>query len=1362
MDNSVRAIRYSFIIIVTIASATLLMDCSTALELTEDTSLSGTFSDQTIDAWGNITVPEDGHLELRNVTLVFHTDDVDSLGIRAFPGSTIVLSDGDNDPGTETDATNVTSTGGPWFLIVENATRFEIRNSILQNIGKWVYDPILGSCWQTLIEASSISITWSRMENLSLAMVLEADDIYLSKSAITSDLPDRYMRLNLVSTTIEVRDSTISIAYVSLLTEEKLVVRNSHIQITYYYLNIKGVTVELLDTWFDGFGVDIRSADTNSESSATVSRCKFTSGYPLHSRLNTLRVQECEFMGPFSGIVSHSPPNVEISNCTFTQDSRGINVQNAKDLKVTDVNFTGCSSPMKVTRHSGTVVLERLTVVNCRFGLYIEGSTEWQPPFTVNISECRFENINGKGLSVIEVTALSVCDSTFLNLHMGIEGSSSAGDLLKGMTVINCSFRNCTIGIKCLEGDLRVMACSFEGEVLDPASTAITVRNDGNHLAQEIYLRNISVAGKGAAIDLRFWSRTLVIATLRCIIISECDFGIRVNGLTRCNLEDVTTTDCTTGMSLISAVYINAYGLEMANLTNGLTVSSSHEVKLEDIQFQDIKEWAIREEDIDGGRWSITRDTDVVDQRLWIAGMVVVTASVRLIDTQFEIRGSSSELDGFAVEDGGALFIQRSTLNGDALHPFVFKVEEGSALAVMDSTIVHCGQDRHNITRTGLYLKGTSHRLENVTMRGGTNGLVLDGCQVFIDGCDIRVNATGLLASGSEVTMDRSHIHSNLTVIESTDGSATVHDSLLNSTYSVFNITNSHIEVTNTTIHAGHFAIELNNSTAMLEKCDVLADRDLFNVRGSILELWYMDLASLRGKGGTVDDGKVAMYDTVFGGDWNLVGDNAEVTETWHYDISAFYRWNGEPATGLDVLVGQEQGSGGSSECSRIDANGTMSRVWLMGTKRVPMGILRYSPYRASIVSGDLRAQSTLPEDTWAEVVLDVVDVASPLIVFEKPSNGTVLTNYTVVFQGSVHDLTSGINVSQYSLEGNIWEPLELAEDGRWELRLEVAQGRQTLRVRASDLDGNQVISEAWVVVDLADPLVIFTSPESMTAFLEDQIILEGLVVLDEGTAIVMFTVDGIDVELEIDGAFHVEVALSDEGETTFIAEAHDLAGNVGSAMITIVKDTTPPVLMIDDIPLYSREWEITVTGRVGDHIETELTLNGMLIGYLVNDTFQVNVSLVMGKNTLLVEAVDALGNRAWSEHLVVLDSLINGTIVRPRDGEVVREPDLHVIVDTDPGTWVRLVDHTDWTLTGNGTLDLQVELAHDWETVILVEFRDIANNTLEDMVTVTYIEKDEGTGLVLFGWPLAILCSLVVLAILTWWALRKRPGRGH
>lgn len=263
--------------------------------------------------------------------------------------------------------------------------------------------------------------------------------------------------------------------------------------------------------------------------------------------------------------------------------------------------------------------------------------------------------------------------------------------------------------------------------------------------------------------------------------------------------------------------------------------------------------------------------------------------------------------------------------------------------------------------------------------------------------------------------------------------------------------------------------------------------------------------------------------------------------------------------------------------------------------------------------------------------------------------------------------------------------------------------------------------------------------------------------VQDEGTAIVQFSLDGIDVELEIDGAFHVELALSEEGETTFIAEAHDLAGNIGSAMITIVKDTTPPVLVVDDIPLYSREWEITVTGRVGDQIETQLTINGMLIGYLINDTFQVNVSLVMGKNTLLVEAVDALGNRAWSEYLVVLDSLINGTIVWPRDGEVVREPDLHVLVNTDPGTWVRLVDDTDWTFTGNGTLDLQVELVPGTETVIIVEFRDIANNTLEDMVTVTYIEKDGGTGLVLFGWPLALLCSLVVLAILTWWIFKKR-----
>ena len=228
-------------------------------------------------------------------------------------------------------------------------------------------------------------------------------------------------------------------------------------------------------------------------------------------------------------------------------------------------------------------------------------------------------------------------------------------------------------------------------------------------------------------------------------------------------------------------------------------------------------------------------------------------------------------------------------------------------------------------------------------------------------------------------------------------------------------------------------------------------------------------------------------------------------------------------------------------------------------------------------------------------------------------------------------------------------------------------------------------------------------------------------------------------------------------GENIFVAEVQDLAGNVGTARLTIVRDTSPPDLVVDTIPPYSRELNITITGHVTDLLETMLTVNGRLEATLVKGTFSVNLTLVNGRNTLLIEAVDALGNTARSEHLVVQDNLINGSIFNPVEGDVVHRVELVVSVYTDPGAWARVVDHTDWTYTENGTLDLLVRLDKHVENDLLVEFRDAANNTVHDTVTVTHVKVEEDKEWTILLWSIFAVIALVALAVVVIWGLKRR-----
>ena len=478
---------------------------------------------------------------------------------------------------------------------------------------------------------------------------------------------------------------------------------------------------------------------------------------------------------------------------------------------------------------------------------------------------------------------------------------------------------------------------------------------------------------------------------------------------------------------------------------------------------------------------------------------------------------------------------------GDPLHPFIFQVQGNSILTVMNSTILHCGQYHSDPTRTGLYLEGGTHQLVNVTIQSSCNGLVLDRCLVLVEDTEITATGIGLLMMEAELELNRSRIQGNISAVLCEYSRFVARNCSLESDSTLLNISTSHVNISTTMMDAGLRAIEAANSTVSLERCNVSAGWELLWTSGSIVELWFMDIETPRGNGGTVDDGKVALYDTDFDGVWTLVDAQAEVTENWYYDISAFYRWNDVPAKGLEVWVRQEQGSGGSTSVGTIDDDGRLGRIWLVGVRWVSAGSARYSPYWSSIDTGEFRAFCTLPEDISAKVVLEVHDVVGPALEFTSPANGTIHTITTMTFQGSVQDLGSGIEIMQFSLDENLYETLENVVDGLWELTLEVVQGNNTLRVRATDADGASRVVEVWFIVDDVPPLVTFLSPEPGVAMLEDRVILKGLVVIDEGTAIVQCSVDGVEFELDTEGMFHIEALLSREGEHIFVAEVHKI-----------------------------------------------------------------------------------------------------------------------------------------------------------------------------------------------------------------------------
>jgi hypothetical protein len=122
----------------------------------------------------------------------------------------------------------------------------------------------------------------------------------------------------------------------------------------------------------------------------------------------------------------------------------------------------------------------------------------------------------------------------------------------------------------------------------------------------------------------------------------------------------------------------------------------------------------------------------------------------------------------------------------------------------------------------------------------------------------------------------------------------------------------------------------------------------------------------------------------------------------------------------------------------------------------------------------------------------------------------------------------------------------------------------------------------------------------------------------------VELTINGEQITTHSDGRFEKLVSLS-EGLNTFHLVATDAAGNTASMNTSITKDTSPPSLVIDEVPASTEDSEVTITGTVEPG--TILTVNGKFVSVATDGSFEETVSLTVGPNVITAEAVDSAQN---------------------------------------------------------------------------------------------------------------------------------------
>ena len=173
-------------------------------------------------------------------------------------------------------------------------------------------------------------------------------------------------------------------------------------------------------------------------------------------------------------------------------------------------------------------------------------------------------------------------------------------------------------------------------------------------------------------------------------------------------------------------------------------------------------------------------------------------------------------------------------------------------------------------------------------------------------------------------------------------------------------------------------------------------------------------------------------------------------------------------------------------------------------------------------------------------------------------------------------------------------------------------------------------VSAKEMTEDKIPPEIKITQPAQDSITNQKVIKIEGRVTDNIGVAKVLINNSEIDIDQY--GNFEESVTLK-EGENDIPIEAMDVSGNKKSIELKITLDTVPPELTV-----YAEKETIEKTVEISGETEKNatVTINGQIEKVNEDGKFSSTIPLEIGKNTIIVSATDAAGNKTTKEIVVI------------------------------------------------------------------------------------------------------------------------------
>ncbi len=267
-----------------------------------------------------------------------------------------------------------------------------------------------------------------------------------------------------------------------------------------------------------------------------------------------------------------------------------------------------------------------------------------------------------------------------------------------------------------------------------------------------------------------------------------------------------------------------------------------------------------------------------------------------------------------------------------------------------------------------------------------------------------------------------------------------------------------------------------------------------------------------------------------------------------------------------------------------------------------------------------------------------------------------------------------------------------------------------------------------------------------------------GSVLLAGQPVFVNLTVNRAPTSIDDNGSFSVTVNLT-KGLNTIVISAADLAGNVRER--TFVIHSKPDItLRVTSLPALTNVSSVVLEGVV--ELGANLTLNGIEVQPEEDGFFQVTLELDEGHNSIVVAAVDYLGNRKEIVQDVVLDTIPPEILIHaPSSGETTFDQNVTIVGRTEDEAILR-IDGELVTLD-EGTFVYLTSLTNG-ENTFRFEARDPAGNVRLTSMTIyreaTILDTPASDYLVYLLYAIPLAAGAAITGMYIWMRRRLRSAQ--